>query len=76
MWQPNEPTTQEDGRLFSFTYMVGALDKVNKSQICAKPKPLKSCLKLLTLNQSLKDALYFQPYVTHFLVRSFHKNTH
>ena len=50
MRQPTKPTTKEDKRLFSSTYMNEDFEKVNKPPICAKPKPLKSCSNTAIIN--------------------------
>ena len=50
MVQPIELTIKEEDRLLSFQHISEALNKVNKSLIFPKPKPLKGCLKTANIN--------------------------
>ena len=52
MLKPTEPTIKEN-KLFSFTHMAEALDKVHMTPICANPKALKGYLKTVTIDLEL-----------------------
>ena len=55
MCQPTEATIgEEEDELFYFPHMAETLDNVHRFQMCAKPKPLKSCLKTVNIDLAPK----------------------